>query len=156
VAIEVGWGGVFGLAPGELARDSHIAANLPRVLAFKLNGAASLPPLPATAPAVLDPPPDRATAAIVASGKLLYHSYCSTCHGDSATSGGVLPDLRYSSALKDAASWNQTVLDGVREANGMVGYGKALSASDSDRIRAYVIHRANEDRKAEVEAAPVN
>ena len=156
VAIEVGWGGVFALAAGELARDSHIAANLPRVLAFKLNGTASLPSLPEAAPAVLNPPPDRASAAIVASGKLLFHSYCSTCHGDSATSGGVLPDLRYSIALKDAGLWNQTVLDGVREANGMVGYRRVLSASDSDRIRAYVIHRANEDRQADAAAAAVH
>ncbi len=156
VAIEVGWGGAFGLIAGELARDSHIAANLPRVLAFKLNGRVSLPSLPEAAPAVLNPPPDRAAPAIVASGKLLFHSYCSTCHGDSATSGGVLPDLRYSIALKDAALWNQTVLDGVREANGMVGYRKQLSASDSDRIRAYVIHRANEDRQADAAAAAVH
>ncbi len=153
VAIEVGWGGAFGLAAGELSRDNHIATNLPRVLAFKLKGTASLPPLPVVAPMVLDPPPDVATAAAVTSGKLLYHSYCSTCHGDSATGSGVLPDLRYSSALKDTALWNETVLNGLREANGMISFRKALSAGDSDRIRAYVIHRATEDRKAEAAAA---
>ena len=38
VAIEVGWGGAFGLAAGELARDAHIATNAPRVFAFKLGG----------------------------------------------------------------------------------------------------------------------
>jgi alcohol dehydrogenase (cytochrome c)/quinohemoprotein ethanol dehydrogenase len=156
VAIEVGWGGAFGLAAGELARDNHIAANLPRVLAFKLKGAASLPPLPVVAPAVLDPPADVATVATVTSGKLLFHTYCSTCHGDSATGSGVLPDLRYSGALKDKALWNETVLNGLREANGMISFRKALSASDSDMIRAYVIHRATEDRKAEAAAAPTH
>ena len=51
VAIEVGWGGAFGLAAGELARDAHLAANIPRVLVFKIGGAAKLPELPATQPA---------------------------------------------------------------------------------------------------------
>ena len=43
VAIEVGWGGAFGLAAGELARDAHIATNAPRVFAFKLGGTAAMP-----------------------------------------------------------------------------------------------------------------
>src|SRR6185295_2029800 len=58
VAIEVGWGGAFGLAAGELARDSHIASNLPRVLVYKLGGAATLPALVETPAAKLDPPPE--------------------------------------------------------------------------------------------------
>jgi quinohemoprotein ethanol dehydrogenase len=153
VAVEVGFGGAFGLAAGELARDHHIATNLPRVLAFKLKGVASLPSLPVAAPAVLDPPPDVATVAIVTSGKLLFHTYCTACHGDSATGSGVLPDLRYSGSLKDAALWNAAVLNGLREANGMVGFSKALSASESEQIRAYVIHRATEDRQAQAAAA---
>jgi quinohemoprotein ethanol dehydrogenase len=153
VAVEVGWGGAFGLASGELARDSHIASNLPRVLAFKLNGTATLPPLPAAPPPVLDPPPDKATASTLVHGKLLYHSYCSTCHGDSATGSGVLPDLRFSSALKDAGLWNQTVIEGLREPNGMISFKQELSPLDSDQIRAYVIHRATEDKKLEAAAA---
>ena len=63
VAIEVGWGGAFGLAAGELARDAHIATNAPRVFAFKLGGAAAMP-VPGNAPKRgLDPPPDVAPAA---------------------------------------------------------------------------------------------
>lgn len=73
VAIEVGWGGAFGLAAGELARDSHVASNLPRVLVYKLGGSAALPALPSATPAVLDPPPDTASASTVTAGKALYH-----------------------------------------------------------------------------------
>ena len=153
VAIEVGWGGAFGLAAGELARDTHIASNLPRVLAFKLKATGTLPPLPATEPAVLDPPPDKATAAVVTRGKLLYHSYCGTCHGDAATGSGILPDLRYSAALRDAGLWSQTVIEGLRETNGMISFKQELSPGDSDQIRAYVIHRATEDKRAEAGAA---
>ena len=62
VAIEVGWGGAFGLAAGELARDAHIATNAPRVFAFKLGGTAAMP-APGSAPKPkLDPPPDVAPA----------------------------------------------------------------------------------------------
>jgi mono/diheme cytochrome c family protein len=148
VAIEVGWGGAFGLAAGELARDSHIASNLPRVLAFKLGATARLPALPAPAPAVLDPPPDTASAAAVTDGKALYHTYCSTCHGDSATGSGVLPDLRYSGLLKNAEVWDSTVRDGPRTDQGMVGFKDEIASAGVAHIRDYVIHRANEDKMA--------
>jgi quinohemoprotein ethanol dehydrogenase len=155
VAIEVGWGGAFGLAAGELARDSHVASNLPRVLVFKLGGSAALPPLPPATPAVLDPPPDAATAASVTAGKALYHRYCSSCHGDSATGSGVLPDLRYSGLIKSSEAFDMTVRQGTRIDKGMVAFKDEVSAQDLEKIRAYVIHRANEDKKAEAaRAAP--
>jgi quinohemoprotein ethanol dehydrogenase len=149
VAIEVGWGGAFGLAAGELARDSHIASNLPRILVYKLGGSAALPALAAVPPAVLDPPPDMASAATVAEGKALFHTYCSTCHGDSATSSGVLPDLRYSALIKSPEAFDVTVRQGARVGKGMVAFKDEVSPQDLEKIRAYVIHRANEDKKAE-------
>jgi mono/diheme cytochrome c family protein len=96
-------------------------------------------------------PPDTANAAVVAQGKLHYHTYCSMCHGDSGVSGGVLPDLRYSAALGNASAWQSIVRDGVRQANGMVSFGKQMNKDEIETIRAYVVHRANEqvagDRK---------
>jgi quinohemoprotein ethanol dehydrogenase len=153
VAIEVGWGGAFGLAAGELARDSHIASNLPRVLAFKLGATAELPALATAVPAVLDPPADTASAAAVTEGKALYHMYCSTCHGDSATGSGVLPDLRYSGVLKNAALWDSTIRDGLRADKGMVAFKDEVTSADAARIRDYVIHRANQDKLAEAAAS---
>jgi alcohol dehydrogenase (cytochrome c)/quinohemoprotein ethanol dehydrogenase len=153
VAIEVGWGGAFGLAAGELARDSHIASNLPRMLVYKLGGVAALPALPAAAPAILDPPPDAATAATVAAGKALYHTYCSNCHGDSATSSGVLPDLRYSSRIKSPEAFDMTVRQGTRVDMGMVAFKDEITPENLEQIRAYVIHRAGEDKKAEAGGA---
>jgi alcohol dehydrogenase (cytochrome c)/quinohemoprotein ethanol dehydrogenase len=149
VAIEVGWGGAFGLAAGELARDSHIASNLPRILVYKLGGGASLPALPAVAPAVLDPPPDAATAVTVAAGKALYHTYCSNCHGDSATGSGVLPDLRYSSQIKSREAFDMIVRQGTRVDKGMVAFKDEITPENLEQIRAYVIHRSGEDKKAE-------
>jgi quinohemoprotein ethanol dehydrogenase len=153
VAIEVGWGGAFGLAAGELARDTHVASNLPRVLVYKLGGSAALPPLPAASPAVLDPPPDTAGAAAVTAGKALYHLYCSSCHGDSATGSGVLPDLRYSGLIKNPEAFDMTVRQGTRTDQGMVAFKDEVSPQDLEKIRAYVIHRANEDKNTEAAAA---
>src|SRR5438874_872895 len=56
VAVVVGWGGVFPLAGGEIALKSGRAQNVSRVLAFKLDGEQSLPPLPQAAQPQLKPP----------------------------------------------------------------------------------------------------
>ena len=155
IALEVGWGGAFGLAAGELARDKHARVNVPRVLAFKLHGSDVLPAPPSLpAPPLLPAPPGqaraaalpaaRASAADVAKGKALYHRYCGTCHGDSAVSGGILPDLRGSAALGDARRWAQFVEDGLRRQKGMVSFRAELSPADAERVRAYVIRRAHD------------
>jgi mono/diheme cytochrome c family protein len=109
--------------------------------------------LPAATPAVLDPPPDTADAAAVTAGKALYHLYCSSCHGDSATGSGVLPDLRYSGLIKNPEAFDMTVRQGVRTDKGMVAFKDEVSPQDLEKIRAYVIHRATEDKKAEAVAA---
>jgi mono/diheme cytochrome c family protein len=90
----------------------------------------------------------------VTDGKALYHMYCSTCHGDSATGSGVLPDLRYSGLLKNAAVWESTVRDGLRIDKGMVAFKDEITSADASRIREYVIHRANQDKTAEAAATP--
>jgi alcohol dehydrogenase (cytochrome c)/quinohemoprotein ethanol dehydrogenase len=144
VVVEIGWGGAFGLAAGQLAHDAQAdQGNIPRVLAFKLNGTDSMPAGPPAANPPLTPPPDKASGAVVREGKLHYHTFCSMCHGDSAFSGGVLPDLRYSVALGDPNVWQAIVHDGVRSGNGMVSFSSQLSKEQIETIRAYVIHRAN-------------
>src|SRR5260221_8351258 len=137
------------MAAGELARDSHVASNLPRILVYKLGGGAALPTLPAVAPAVLDPPPDAATAVTVAAGKALYHTYCSNCHDDSATGSSVLPDLRYSSLIRNPETFDMAVHQEARADKNMVAFKNEITPENLEQIRAYVIHRASEDRKAE-------
>jgi mono/diheme cytochrome c family protein len=123
-------------------------------LVYKLGGTATLPALAAVTPAILAPPPDTASAPIVTAGKALYHTYCSTCHGDSATGSGVLPDLRYSGLLKDPGAFDVTVRQGARVDKGMVAFKDEISPEDLEKIRAYVIHRANEDKRAESATPP--
>ena len=135
VAVEVGWGGAFGLAAGELARDAHLASNIPRVLVYKLGGTAKLPALPAAAPARLDPPPEIGDEATWTAGKAVFHTYCSVCHGDSAVSGGVIPDLRLSMITRDSAAWDRIVRAGERTPRGMVSFATEVSAEDSEKVR---------------------
>jgi quinohemoprotein ethanol dehydrogenase len=153
VAVEVGWGGAFGLAAGELARDAHLAANIPRVLVYKIGGTAKLPKLPAAVPAKLDPPPEIGDEAAWTAGKAVFHTYCSVCHGDSAVSGGVIPDLRLSMVTSDAAHWERIVRGGERTTMGMVSFGAEVSSEDSEKVRAYVIHRAHETQKLQAATA---
>src|SRR6266404_670565 len=143
IAILVGWGGVLPLAAGEVARQSPRMNNVPRMLAFKLGGKASLPSAPEVKPQVLTPPRATASLATVKKGEELYQRYCGGCHGDVAVSGGVLPDLRYSGALANQ-HWLRIVRDGVLGLYGMVGFSKELSRQDAEAIRAYVIFRANQ------------
>lgn len=145
VAIELGWGGAFGLAAGELALVSQInEGNVPRVLAFSLSGTDTLPPPPPPRNARLEPQPELGSASLIEHGKAIYHTYCGTCHGDTAVSGGVLPDLRYSSAADDEQLWESIVHDGALKAGGMVAFGAELSRAEVEAVRAYVVHRINQ------------
>jgi len=146
LAVEVGWGGVFGLAPGELTRDKHLKDNLPRVLAFKLNGTDALPEIAPTPVLALQLPPDTATDAVVTTGKQRFHVYCGPCHGDAGVSAGILTDLRYSASVNDPKLWQSIVHDGALKARGMIGFAAELSADHVDAIRAYVIRRAHESK----------
>ena len=143
IAVVVGWGGVFPLATGELALKAGRTQNISRVLAFKLGGTANLPPLPQLVPPVLHPPKPTASVRTVQRGEALFQGYCSTCHGDVAVSGGVLPDLRYSATLRNS-TWQEIVLGGSLSSLGMVSFAKELSPNDCEAIRAYVIFRANQ------------
>jgi alcohol dehydrogenase (cytochrome c)/quinohemoprotein ethanol dehydrogenase len=143
VAVLVGWGGVFPLATGEVALRSGRRQNIGRLLVFKLGGKASLPALPELPQRELKAIPLTANTATVQKGEVLYQRYCSACHGDVAVSGGVLPDLRYSSALQ-SDQWFDVVLKGLLKQFGMVSFNKELSHGDAAAIRAYVVSRANQ------------
>jgi len=144
VAIAAGWGGIWGLAPGELGLKSGRLGNKSRILAFRLGGDAVLPPSSAPAPLTFDPPEATADDATVAAGKALYHRHCVQCHGDAAVGGGLLPDLRASPMLNAAESWQAIVLNGSLEARGMVSFAGELDNASSEAIRAYLVARAHE------------
>jgi quinohemoprotein ethanol dehydrogenase len=148
VAVLAGWGGVFPLAAGEVSFASGHVRNISRMLVFELGGNRSLPLVQATEPPRLTALPNPARPATVRKGERLFQTYCAGCHGDVAVSGGVLPDLRRSSALTDD-TWFEIVLRGDLQSDGMVSFANELSHDDAGAIRSYVISRRNQDAKIE-------
>jgi quinohemoprotein ethanol dehydrogenase len=145
IAVGTGWGGAFALSAGELALKSQLArGNIPRIIVFSLTGTDTIPPPPPESSATLTALPELGSTAQIAQGKLLYHTFCVTCHGDTAVSGGVVPDLRYSAALRADDLFQKIVHDGVLEPKGMVAFGSLLDPNSIELIRAYVTHRVNE------------
>jgi quinohemoprotein ethanol dehydrogenase len=145
VAIMVGWGGVWDIAPGALTDISGTPRNISRLLVFKLGADGTLAAPPALAERALDPPPVTGTPEQIAAGALTYGRYCGICHGDAAIAGALNPDLRHSGAINQAESMKSIVLDGAFAHNGMVSFASALDAAKVENVRHYIISRANED-----------
>jgi alcohol dehydrogenase (cytochrome c)/quinohemoprotein ethanol dehydrogenase len=153
VAVLAGWGGVWDLSAGILAGKSGPLRNVSRMLVFKLDGTATLPPLVPQSQAVLDPPPVTGTPQQIAEGAYIYGNTCGVCHGDAAVAGGLVTDLRHSAALNSAQLWQQIVHDGLLKERGMVGWSANFTPAQVESIRQYVIKRANEDKALEMQTA---
>jgi quinohemoprotein ethanol dehydrogenase len=148
IAVLVGWGGTYPLVPGVVSHKSGNLRNISRVLVFKLGATGKLPPPPPLPQLVLNNSPDTADAATIQTGKASYARFCSSCHGDAAVSGGIIPDLRYSAYLGDD-TFHDVVLGGALKTNGMASFTKVLDRPGSEAVRAYLIRRAHESRTRE-------
>jgi quinohemoprotein ethanol dehydrogenase len=153
VAFLTSKGGAFPLVAGYAGGASAAVPNIPRLIVLKLGGKAKLPALPATPPHVWDPPSMTGTQADIAAGQSNYQRYCLVCHGPGAVGNGVLPDLRKSGAIADAALWKSVVIDGVLRGNGMVSFASVLSPQEADQVRAYVVSRAHYAKANEAKLA---
>ncbi len=142
VAVMAGWGGAFGLIGGDLARATGVRS-LSRVLAYKIGGKESLPPLPEEAP-MPEPPPLTASLETQRRGRELFHQQCMWCHGAGAVGGGVVADLRYLDEASHESFVNLT-LSGLADA-GMPGFEGFLTEEDISAIRAYVVKRAHDEK----------
>jgi PQQ-dependent dehydrogenase (methanol/ethanol family) len=148
VAVPGGYGSSMFLALGALMTPA-VPKQRGRVMAYKLGGQATLPPSSPVGLPTPTPPALRAAAASVEHGLSIYQTYCWPCHGARATSSGVLPDLRRSPILRDAAAWRSVVIDGVRKDNGMASFAKWMNAEDAEAVRAYVAAEATRAAGAE-------
>jgi PQQ-dependent dehydrogenase (methanol/ethanol family) len=141
IAVSAGWGGINSLVGIQPQGGAPLAQG--RVLAFKLGGTATLPPVPQPPPP--EPaPPLTASAEIVARGEFVYVQHCQICHGAGAVSGGSTPDLRRMSSATHG-EFDAIVLGGSRADRGMVGFSDLLTAEDADAVHAYLIKRAHDD-----------
>jgi len=141
IAVMSGWGGAYPLMQGKGADKSGNTRNVSRVLAFKLGGKITLPPLPAE-PALVAPPPDVADPPTISTGEALFGRFCSVCHGQDAIGGGVVPDLRTSPFI-GVDAWYSIVLDGALREGGMSPFAPTLDRAQASAIRDYIVHRAN-------------
>ena len=80
----------------------------------------------------------------MARGQALYAEHCLRCHGVGTKSGGLIPDLRFSSR-ETHARWNDIVLGGIRADRGMASFADVLAPADADAIHAYVIAQAHHE-----------
>ncbi|MCM8732059.1 PQQ-dependent dehydrogenase, methanol/ethanol family [Hephaestia sp. GCM10023244] len=136
VAISIG-AGAGAMTGGAEARMRQPG----RMIAFKLDGTATLPKEPDVAPPA-NPAPDTFAADMVDRGKATYGTYCYRCHGPNAVSSNVIPDLRRSPALSDKETWHMIVWDGALESAGMIGWSKYLKPEQVEELRAYVSSQA--------------
>lgn len=151
IAVEAGWGGIYPLLLGRTALSSGWTVNHSRLLVFALDGTAQLPAqndkgfIPVQPPAHVDTRQAKA-------GYGLYENFCQACHGDNALSGGVLPDLRWSGALRDRTAFHNVVGRGALTAYGMARFDDILPRQDIEAIRQFLIQRAQETYPREVAA----
>jgi quinohemoprotein ethanol dehydrogenase len=125
------------------------------VLTFALGGAATLPPRPPAENLRPEPPPQFADAATIAQGAQNFTHSCLYCHGGSAKGTGVIPDLRHSPLIGNKQAWNSVVSDGILSDKGMVSFRAAYSPAEIESIRAYVIERAQIEKRLEPPSSSV-
>jgi alcohol dehydrogenase (cytochrome c)/quinohemoprotein ethanol dehydrogenase len=140
IAVMAGIGGVAVGAggPAALPRSKY-----GRMLAFKLGGKTSLPPLEG---AVTREVPNLSRAAPMgdaAKGRIDYERICASCHGANVISPTAIPDLRYSRTIARVEEWNSIVIDGARKDKGMVSFSSVLKPDEVENVRTYVIQQAN-------------
>jgi len=147
VTVATGWGGAYALIAGGVIPTGS-EAKVGRVLTFRLGATGKLPPVDVPEGAKATPPPSTAPAETIAAGAVVYAANCTVCHGEHAMSSGLVPNLRYSPLLGDAALWQSVVLEGARKDLGMMGFSAILDEDAAEAIRAYVISEANSARDA--------
>ncbi|HUK01058.1 MAG TPA: PQQ-dependent dehydrogenase, methanol/ethanol family [Steroidobacteraceae bacterium] len=140
---------VVAAGQGFFGGGGYWAPNYARLLVYKLDGKATLPPTQPYTPPPLNPPPEFGDATQLSKGETQYNSHCASCHGNNtARISSLFPDLRYAGALWAADAFKAIVIDGGLQVNGMVSFRKVLTVQDAEAIRAYVVHVANQAKSS--------
>lgn len=114
----------------------------PRLLAFRLDGEASLPAAVAPAP-FPRPPRPRPPQELAQTGKLLFEAkMCDLCHGfDAQVQPGSVPDLRKASAqVHDTIE--AIVRGGARQDKGMPMFMDRVSSEELKALQAFILSQA--------------
>ena len=93
------------------------------LVAFAIDGAATLPIQPPPAPAT-PLKTDFAVDNTLANAGAEIYGRCGGCHGPAAISGGMAPDLRASPMVTQTETFVRIVRDGTRAIRGMPAYAE--------------------------------
>ncbi|GGO88858.1 alcohol dehydrogenase [Marinobacterium nitratireducens] len=143
VAFNAGWGGAFPITFGALAYRTGVVPDS-RLYVFKLGGDAEMPPVKRRKLELPSPPPVTADAATLAEGKELFANHCGVCHGLSALSADIIPDLRY--ITPETHEQFLPIVYGLRSDKGMPPFGSILSVEQVEKIHQYIIQRSHDWR----------
>jgi len=139
VAIMAGYGGAY----VQYSPFTENAGPRPngRLLVFALDGKAPyhVTQTPLAPPVVVA---DTWPEPVHERGEAIFSNVCFSCHGSTARSSGLMPDLRRSAVLASKDAWQSVVIGGVLKTKGMVSFSRWLTADDAEAIRAYVADRA--------------
>jgi len=117
-----------------------------RVLTFRLDGKAQLPPAHyAPLPAIEDPE-FKDDAGSAKAGQVTYDRHCARCHGPSVIAVIQAPDLRRSGIPLSAEAFKSVVHDGGLVPNGMPAFGELTDKQIAD-LRQYIRTEAEKLRK---------
>jgi quinohemoprotein ethanol dehydrogenase len=154
ILVTMGAGGTFGLigsVPDVRERRNG------RIVAFKLNGKATLPGDPPVLGPMTPPAASETFApADVLEGGELYATLCARCHGIGTRGSNVIPDLRRSTALANKQLWTAVVEKGALVSKGMINWSPFLPPGGADKIRAYVAEETRKQMKSPPPAAEPN
>ncbi len=113
--------------------------NYGRILAFKLNGSEVPLPPKRVLPDISEPPVRSLSDESVTKGGNLYGEFCAVCHGGI---GGERISL-YPSLIRMASNtheqFNQIILEGLYEFNGMANWSDILTEEDAEAIHDYLV-----------------
>ena len=157
ISILVGWVGPNPYGNSIMPTGWRWNAQPRRLLTFKLDGKAKLPP---TAPydetvQAIDDPEVVLDPAAVEVGKALYHMGCNGCHGGGLQSSGAPgPDLRESALALDKEALWQVIHEGAMLSRGMPQFPD-FTREQVDQIYSYIRQGARDSLAGNTEATKI-
>jgi quinohemoprotein ethanol dehydrogenase len=143
VAVLVGWGAVMAGMGGASAAAHGWAygAQTRRLIAFSLEGSATVPPQPPpVVPTPLASPEFGVNTTLANGASMLFNGICAGCHGPGAVAAGMAPDLRASGVVLSVNAFAE-VVRGSRVAKGMPRYD-GLTDEQLLALRHYIRQQA--------------
>ena len=114
-----------------------------RLVAFSLEGTATLPPQPPPrVPVPLTAPEFKVDTATAMRGSRVFNARCLMCHGPGAIAAGQAPDLRASAVVLSAEAFATVVRGGALLQRGMPRFGE-FTDDRLEALRHYIRWQAS-------------